>query len=85
MTEDDNRWHLDRKVPIAIIVTIVIQTGTIVWWAASTSERLSYLERRETQTAPQADRLTRVEVQMEAIREGIARIERLMQRQESRP
>jgi hypothetical protein len=84
MMDEEKHWHLDKRVPIALIVTIVLQTGGIVWWAASMSERISYLERRETATAPQADRLTRVEVQIEAIREGVGRIERMISR-EPRP
>lgn len=27
-------FHLDKRVPIALIVTIVVQTAGIVWWAA---------------------------------------------------
>ena len=28
-------WHVDRRVPIALIVTILIQTGAAIWWASS--------------------------------------------------
>lgn len=34
-------WHLDRKVPLALIVTIVLQTGLGVWWAASLTGEVS--------------------------------------------
>jgi hypothetical protein len=27
-------WHFDRRIPIALIVTIAIQTFGIVWWAS---------------------------------------------------
>lgn len=27
-------WHFDRRIPIALIVTIVAQTVGIVWWAS---------------------------------------------------
>jgi len=27
-------FHIDKRVPIALIVTIVVQTAGIVWWAA---------------------------------------------------
>lgn len=29
-------WHLDKRVPVAIIVTIMLQTMGVIWWAAST-------------------------------------------------
>jgi hypothetical protein len=75
----DRRWHLDKRVPIALIVTIILQTGGIIWWAASANERLATLERRADATAPQSDRLTRVEVKLEVVQEGIVEIKRLIQ------
>lgn len=81
--EYEQSWHLDKKVPIAMIVTIVLQTGAFVWFAARLDHRVEALERseaRQTTTAPvQADRLTRVEVKVEGIQEGVHRIERILQ------
>lgn len=81
--DDDKHWHLDKKVPLALILTIVIQTVGIVWWAATTSERVTTLERRVDATAPQGDRLTRVEVKIEAVQEGISEIKRMIRRDPS--
>lgn len=78
---DDARWHLDKRVPIALIITIAVQTAGIVWWASSLSERVNTLERRADASAPQGDRLTRVEVKIENVQEGIARIERLIRKE----
>ena len=79
--EDDNkRWHLDKRVPLALIVTIVVQTAGLVWWASSLSERVNSLERTREATAPQGDRLTRVEVKLEVVQQGIERIERLIRK-----
>lgn len=30
-------WHLDRRVPAALIIAVMIQTAGIVWWAATLS------------------------------------------------
>ena len=30
-------FHIDRRVPVALILTIVLQTAGIVWWAAGVS------------------------------------------------
>ena len=44
------QWHLDKRVPIARIVTIIVQTvgggGAIVWWAAGMSQRVGQIERQ---------------------------------------
>jgi TolA-binding protein len=33
-------WHLDRKVPLALIVTIILQTGLGIWWASGLTSRV---------------------------------------------
>jgi hypothetical protein len=85
MSEDDKRWHLDRKVPIAIILTLIAQTGSFVWWAGRLDNRVEMLERGAVTTAPQGDRLTRLEAQYEAIRESLAEIKVLIRRGTDRP
>lgn len=72
--KSDEQWHVDRKVPLAVIVTLMIQTGGFIWWGAKADERLSNLERRVEISAPQADRLTRVEVNLESIKESLTEI-----------
>lgn len=27
-------WHLDRKVPMAIIIALLTQAGAFIWWAS---------------------------------------------------
>lgn len=78
--EYDRSWHMDRRVPIALILAILGQTGAFGWWASSLNERVNVLERTSSLTAPQGDRLTRVEVKIEGIQTGIDRIERLIRR-----
>jgi hypothetical protein len=29
----ENRWQLDRHIPVALIVTVIVQTGALVWYA----------------------------------------------------
>jgi hypothetical protein len=77
--QDLGHWHLDKRVPIALIVAMFVQTCAIVWWASDLSARVSTLERQQAAAAPQADRLTRVEVKIENINEGISDIKRLLQ------
>lgn len=72
--EQDKHWHLDKRVPVAIIVAIVVQTAGMVWWASSLSERVNTLERQAQSSAPQVERIVRLETQLEAIREGIAEL-----------
>jgi Tfp pilus assembly protein PilO len=70
----DANWHVDRKVPVAVIIMLALQTGGFIWWGAKADERLSTLERKVEFAAPQADRLTRVEVNIEAIKDSLSEI-----------
>lgn len=40
----DTKWHLDRRVPIALIVTLFLQTGSGIWWAATMNARMNDVE-----------------------------------------
>lgn len=58
-------WHLERKVPIALILTLVIQTAGMVWWAASLSaaqadhrRRIGILEATDLRVAAEAQRMS---------------------------
>lgn len=79
--DDDAHWHLDKRVPIALIFSILVQSGVILWWASGINERVNTLERRADLSAPQADRLTRVEVKIEGVQSTLDRIERSIRRE----
>lgn len=40
MAGADEPWHLDKKVPITLIIAIVAQTGAAFWWASGVESRL---------------------------------------------
>jgi hypothetical protein len=75
-------WHLDKKVPIALIVTLLMQTGTIVWWARGVEARVQALETMEIRNerkfeivASDRDRTVRLEEQMRSVVELLRKIE----------
>ena len=70
MAETHSRWHIDKNVPLALIIAIIIQSGAGIWWAATVNNRVERLESDIKASAPQAERLTRVE--------GIKRIEQIL-------
>jgi Tfp pilus assembly protein PilO len=77
---DDSAWHLDKKVPISLIMAIVVQSASFFWWAAATSEKVSVLKERLDAIAPQANRLTRVEVNIESIKDSLTEIKQALRR-----
>lgn len=51
---DREHWHLDKKVPLALILAILGQTLMGVWWAAGMAARVEQHE-REIRSLAQAD------------------------------
>lgn len=74
----DTQWHLDKRVPLALIAALLLQTFGAAWWASSISARVESLERRVDAAAPLSDRMTRVEVKLETVQTGIEEIKRLI-------
>jgi len=85
----DSRWHWDRKIPIALILTLLMafagQTSTALWWASKMDSRVENLEKQSATTAPQGDRLTRVEVKLESVQDGISEIKSILRKEPSVP
>jgi Tfp pilus assembly protein PilO len=53
----DEQWHLDKRVPVAIIFAILIQTAGAVWWASNMTERMDQIERRMDNAAQRSQNI----------------------------
>lgn len=73
-SRQDKHWHLDKRVPIALIFTIGVQTFGLVWWASNLTTRVSALEEKSVLVGPQGERLTRLETQMGGIKDDVSDI-----------
>lgn len=76
----DRQWHLDKKVPLALIFTIAAQTLAIVWWSATANARLDHLERQVNASAPQSERIIRLEAKMDAVADAITEVKSFFKR-----
>jgi hypothetical protein len=68
----DNQWHLDKRVPVALILTLGIQMSVGIWWAAAIDERQSALTLRVARLEIRDDKIAD---QMSAIESRLARVE----------
>jgi hypothetical protein len=75
----DAHWHIDKRIPIALIIVLVGQFTGAIWWASGATIRLENVERTAASFAPLPERLTRVEEKLGAVQEGITEIKRLVQ------
>lgn len=82
---DDNHWHLDKKVPIGLIVAITLQFGASVWWASKLDARIQTLESNKTEQRDRDDRQDRstteaVQVLRSDMKDIKDRLDRLIER-----
>ena len=80
----DNRWHLDRKVPLGIIAAIFLQTIVLAAYIGSLDNRVAQLELAQVNRADERDRLITLETQVRAIHDTLIRIERRMEQGDRR-
>lgn len=67
---------IERKLTFAVVFAVAVETGGIFMWAGGATERLKDLEVRVAQQADMAERLARVEVQLQLASAQLDRIEK---------
>jgi hypothetical protein len=77
----DKAWHLDKRVPISLILTIAFQGATILWWASGVTRDIADLKKTtdavmaESKDRAQAiSRLSILETEIKNLREVMLRI-----------
>lgn len=68
-----------RKIPVAVIAALLVQTVGGLVWAGGAAARIATLEQRVGEQRLVAERLARLEAQGEATRTALARIERALE------
>ena len=80
--ENSERWHVERGVPLVGIFTILLvflgQTVTAAWYASKLDARVDVVERAIAISAPQGDRLTRVEVKLDTAIDSLKDVHRIL-------
>ena len=80
MTEPRLDLSALRRVPAAVVLAILVQTGAGLIWAGAAAERLTVLELRMDRAGAIAERLARLEAEVEAARASLARLESKLDR-----
>ena len=67
MMSDLNGWHLDKRVPITLVIVIGLQTSAAIWWASSMDARLTAAEITLASRAPLFDQFLQVATRQEGV------------------
>lgn len=90
---DDNgaQWHMDKRVPVAMLIGLAIQAGAAIWWAAGitgqvagNSDAIAQLaarsELQRSNIQAQAVLLGRIEEQITGLRADLGRLVVVLER-----
>ena len=69
-----------KRVPVAVIVALAVQTAGALVWAGGAAARISVLEDKVGEHRQVAERLARLEEQSKATRAAVERIEMRLER-----
>lgn len=47
MTQEKDHWSVDKRIPLALILTLIAQSAGAIWWAAGINQRVVSLEKTE--------------------------------------
>ena len=75
LRSQEEPWHFDKRIPLALIGTILVQTGAAFWWASSINERVAALESWRHDTKGLSAEIAVVQSQMLDVRAIVGRIE----------
>ena len=68
-----------KRIPVAIIVALAVQTIGGLIWAGGAAARIGSLEEKVGEQRQVAERLARLEEQSQSTREAVERIERRLE------
>lgn len=73
-------WHLDKRIPVALLIGLMLNAMAGVWWASQINARVDTLERIVLQLSQDHDRIVRMETTLNGINDRLAANERQAER-----
>jgi hypothetical protein len=68
----DDHFVLDKKIPVAMILTMLLQCGVGIWWVSALNSRVNELERGADKTLVKS---TNDGNEMSAVKERVLKLE----------
>ena len=72
-------WHFDKRITIAFVFVIAMQTATGIWWAATQSARMDAIEQWVADNKSVTERLAVIETNQINIQRTVDRIDRKLE------
>ncbi|MDT3381701.1 hypothetical protein RNI52_30535 [Labrys neptuniae] len=91
MPSETEHWAVDKKIPVALVITLLVQTAGVVWWSSQLNSRVTVMEERSLKleleigklkdsSSDARERFAKAETTMQAFVETTRRIEAKLDR-----
>lgn len=71
-------WRIDKHIPVAVIISILLQTAAIIWFTAKIDSRVQNLEEKATQNDMRTNALL---IELGDMGKRLVRLETLLEMQ----
>ena len=71
MRTESKHWTLDRRIPIAVIIAIILQIGMALIWATDLDARVGYIEHQSSRYSGNNEKFARIEERLDSIKENV--------------
>lgn len=66
-----SKWHIDKRIPVTMIIALAIQSAAVAFYGGQVSERIDNIEEKQVAASPNANRITTLETHLIYIAEDI--------------
>lgn len=73
-----SRWQLDRRIPLAIVLTLLMQLAGALFWAAQLDARVIRVEQQSLGIAQLNVRFARLEERLDNVKQDTDTMKRLL-------
>ena len=78
--ESLEHWHLDKRIPIALIITLFAYGFTGTWWLSTLGNRMEVVERTLNGNGAVREDIATIKEQLRSMEKTVGRIERFLDR-----
>ena len=69
-------WRVDKRIPIALLMTLFLQIAAAIIWATQLSARVDTLEHEASETSGFGEKLARIDERLQSVKQDVEFIKR---------
>lgn len=81
--DEDERWHVGKEIPLALMFTMFCAVASGVWYASQTDARIAILERDASANSGLRSDVIQIKEQVKNIDRVLSRVETMLDRRAS--